>query len=253
MAFRDQQESLRARVEAQEKELAELRARLADRSVTGSPGLRTRVAAIALAAGGLVLVLLAMYLRFELTGSAGELWGIAAVMASIVFALAFVLAHVEVAGPHEALVLSGRAVRLPDGSTRAFRIAHGRTFRVPFLERVDRMDLRPFAVDVVIDGVFLRGGVRARVCARAVLELARVPTLLTHAVERFVGRERREIAEVARATLEGAARAVLTSTTKSELETEPARVTDVLRKEAEPDLEKLGLALSALSIVEVDA
>src|SRR5690606_10875901 len=65
-----------------------------------------------------------------------------------------------VCGPHEILVFSGRKHRLPDGSISNYKILHGgRGFRVPLLEKVDRMDMRLFPVEVMVQNAYSRGGI----------------------------------------------------------------------------------------------
>lgn len=96
----------------------------------------------------------------------------------------------HVVGPHEALVLSGRVRRRPDGSMVAYRVVlGGRIFRTPILEVADRLDLRPFEVSLSGSG-------------SATVRISREPGVIDRAIERFLGRPQDEIREVARTFLE---------------------------------------------------
>ena len=71
--------------------------------------------------------------------------------------------------------------------------------------------------------------------------------LLDNAIERFLGRDRREVARVATDTLEGAARGVIAAMIPDEAQ-DPERLRDALLLEVTHDLERLGLEVDTLSL-----
>jgi flotillin len=74
---------------------------------------------------------------------------------------------------------------------------------------------------------------------------------VNNAIERFLGRGREEIAQVAKETLEGHLRGVLATMTPEEVNEDRLKFADVLQDEAEQDLRKLGLHLDTLKIQHV--
>lgn len=87
--------------------------------------------------------------------------------------------------PGEALVIMGRERVRPDGSRCGYRVVTGgRVVVMPIIESVQRLDLRPF--DIEVDG------------ATARLAVSPDPPLIDHAIERFLGLPREELITVAR-------------------------------------------------------
>ena len=209
---------------------------------------------VTLVAAGVALQLVAYWLGFGMSGYLGERLGIAVATAGVLlWLLTGVLRLVEIAGPSEALVLSGRRHVQPDGRVAGYRvIVGGRVLRLPLVEAVERLDLRPMVIEPSLHGVILRGAERASLRCRAIVEIHRDMPYLSNAVERFLGRPREEIAKVAEACLEGAIRGVATALDRADFERDGLKVNDHLRAEAENDLDKLGLAIRSFAVLSVD-
>ncbi len=175
------------------------------------------------------------------------------------FAVVWLLAMVvilkrclHIAGPHEILVISGRRRVLPDGRVVGFRIlVGGRVLRIPFLERVDRMDATVMTVAFEVRRAYSRDGAPVDVSATATVKPCGAIDELTNFVERFLGRSREEIMRVARETLEGHVRAVIAMLTTTELNLDREKVAHDIREAAEADFSKLGLAAETLVLREV--
>jgi len=157
-----------------------------------------------------------------------------------------------ICAPSEILIFSGRRHRLPDGSEVGFKVLHGgRGFRVPLLENVSRMDVRLFGVEVGVANAFSRGGIPLAVHAIANVKIATDPARVRQAVERFLGLEPRQIQVVARQTLEGVLREVLSQLTPEEVNEDRLKFADTLVKNAKDDFDKLGLELDVLKVQHV--
>ena len=154
--------------------------------------------------------------------------------------------------PNEILVFSGGDHTLADGSKAGFRYKIGeRAFRVPILETVQQMDLRTIPVSIHIEGAYSKGGIPLSVHAIANVKISKEPHKVRNAIERFLGRDRGEIARVAQETLEGNLRGVLATMTPEQVNEDRLRFVDELQKDVEPDFEKLGLHLDTLKIQSV--
>jgi flotillin len=174
------------------------------------------------------------------------------VLGALVLALAVVRALVHVCRPNEVLVFAGRRHRALDGGSVGFRVVSGgRAFRIPLLERVERMDVSLLSVPMSITGAYSLGGIPLTVQAVANVKVSSDPEVLGNALERFLGHGRATIAEVARETLEGHLRGVLATMTPEEVNEDRLTFADRLSDEAGEDLRQLGLQLDTLKIQHV--
>ncbi len=157
-----------------------------------------------------------------------------------------------ICAPSEILVFSGRKHRLPDGSVIGFKVIHGgRVFRIPLLESVSRMDVRLYGVEVGVQNAFSKGGIPLTVHAIANVKVATDPRHVRQAVERFLGMDTAAIMMVARQTLEGVLREVLSQLTPEEVNEDRLKFAETLVHNAKDDFDKLGLQLDVLKVQHV--
>lgn len=160
------------------------------------------------------------------------------------------LNHVEIVGPEEILVLSGRQNLQPDGSTSGFRVVTaGRTMRYPLVEMTSRLSTRPIPYPFQIKGAYTSGGVPANLDGCAVVRVNPQAPHVFNAVERFLGRSLTEIARVARETMEGHARGIISELTLQEIAEGREAFAQLLVQESESDFEKLGLELVRVELL----
>ncbi|WP_257458266.1 flotillin family protein [Archangium lipolyticum] len=176
----------------------------------------------------------------------------AAVLLAVVVALLAAKALVHVCRPNEVLVFAGRTHRARDGGPVGFRVvAGGRAFRIPLLERMERMDVSLLSVSMTVSGAYSLGGIPLTVQAVANVKVSSEPEVLGNALERFLGHGRATITEVARETLEGHLRGVLATMTPEQVNEDRLTFADRLAEEAGEDLRQLGLQLDTLKIQHV--
>jgi flotillin len=169
------------------------------------------------------------------------------------FFIALMRSFLFIGKPNEVLIFSGRQRTLADGSSIGYRelIGGGRAFRIPILEKVDRMDLSTLPVDIQVQNAYSKGGIPLRVHAVANVKVSPNPGLIKNAIERFMGQNISEIRRVAKETLEGHLRGVLATLTPEEVNEDRLKFATALLTEAEEDFEKLGLALDTLKVQNV--
>lgn len=154
--------------------------------------------------------------------------------------------------PNEILVFSGRRHLLPDGTTSGYKILHGgRGLRMPFLETVDRMDMRLMSVEVSVHNAYSRGGIPLSVHAIANVKIASSDVGVRNAVERFLGTSPDQITTAAQQTLEGVLREVVSQLTPEEVNEDRLKFAETLVENARDDLDKLGLELDVLKVQNV--
>lgn len=178
-----------------------------------------------------------------------------AALVAFAFLLLFMLVRAFwlIARPHEALVLSGKAHVAEDGAKLGYRVVlQGRSaLRIPILERVDRMDMRLLPIDIVVQNAYSTGNIPLQIHAIANVKIHSNPVILRNAIERFLGRNVREIEAVAKQTLEGAVREVVATLTPEQVNEDRLLFAHKLIETADDDLKKLGLQLDTLKIQHV--
>lgn len=173
--------------------------------------------------------------------------------AAMLAALILVRNVLYVCPPNEVLIFSGATPRTTaDGRKVAYRIIKGgRTLRIPLLETVDSLDLSNMIIELKVKGAYSKGGIPLTVQGIANIKVPGEEPLLHNTLERFLGKSRAEIMEVARETLEGNLRGVLSSLTPEQVNQDKEAFAGRLTEEAEHDLSNLGLVLDTLKIQNV--
>jgi flotillin len=156
-----------------------------------------------------------------------------------------------ICGPNEVLIFSGTTRGL-EGKTVGYRIVKGgRSVRIPLLEKVDRVDLTNMIIEVAVTNAYSKGGIPLTVQGVANIKIAGHEPVLNNAIERFIGYTRKDIVQVAKDTLEGNLRGVLSQLTPEQVNEDKIAFAEKLLEEAEHDLSKLGLSLDTLKIQNV--
>jgi len=175
------------------------------------------------------------------------------VVALLVLAL-IISRIIYICPPNEVLIFSGghRKLAGEDGKVIGYRVVQGgRGLRIPLIEVVDRMDLTNMVIDLRVQGAYSRGGIPLNVQAVANVKVSSKTIQLANAVERFLGFTREQIMAIARETLEGNLRGVLSTLTPEELNQDREKFAGELLHEADHDLARLGLELDTLKVQSV--
>jgi flotillin len=180
-----------------------------------------------------------------------ELWGAAAAIGLLLLVLLY-RSLVQICRPNEILIFSGRDHRTDDGGSVGYRVVFGgRGLRIPVFETVSRLDVSLISVPVAVQGAYSEGGIPLNVNAIANIKVSTDKKYVGNAIERFLTKDRQEIARVVKETLEGHLRGVLATLTPEELNEDRLKFARQLEASAGPDLQKLGLELDVLKIQHV--
>ncbi len=152
--------------------------------------------------------------------------------------------------PNTAAIITGRRNR---ESERGYRtVIGGRTIRIPILEKVEYISLGNIPLDITVGNAYSRGNIPLDIQAVANVKIASDPdSTFANAIERLLGRERRQIEQVARETLAANLRGVLAQLTPEEVNEDRNAFASHLAEEAGDDFQKLGLTLDTLRIQNV--
>lgn len=154
--------------------------------------------------------------------------------------------------PNQAAVISGRTRKLGDGTTVGYRqVRGGATLVIPFLEKVEYLDLNVITVPLATSRAYTSQGVPVSVKAVANVKIKGDDQSLRAAAERFLGMPQDQFHGLIFQTLEGHLRAILGTLTVEEINNDRQSFAQKLTSEAAGDLEKMGIGLDALTIQEI--
>lgn len=153
--------------------------------------------------------------------------------------------------PSEVLIFTGSRRRIGDRFVGYRVIKGGMGIRWPMIERVDKLDLTNMVIDVAATNAYSKGGIPLTVQGMANVKVAGHEPLLNNAIERFLGKNRNEIMAIAKATLEGSLRGVLSTMTPEQVNEDRLLFAERLVAEVEQDMTALGLVVDTLKIQSV--
>ncbi|MCU0238905.1 MAG: SPFH domain-containing protein [Pyrinomonadaceae bacterium] len=154
--------------------------------------------------------------------------------------------------PNEAAVISGRRRKLADGTTVGYRLVRGgATLVIPFLEKVEYLNLNVLTVPLATQRAYTGQGVPVSVKAVANVKIKGDDESLRAASERFLAMSQDDYQSLVFQTLEGHLRAILGTLTVEEINNDRQSFAQKLTTEAAGDLEKMGIGLDALTIQEI--
>jgi flotillin len=171
---------------------------------------------------------------------------------ALLFVVLVLKQFLYVCRPNEILIFSGRRYTLEDGSEVGYRVVHGGwAFRIPILEKVDRMDLRTIPIDLAAHNAYSKGGIPLDLQAAAYVKVSSDPRKVNNAIERFLGRDPAEIRTVAKESLEGHLRGIVARMTPEEVNEDRLKFAEEMVHETTEDFDRLGLQLDTLKVQSV--
>lgn len=185
-------------------------------------------------------------------GETLAIWiGVIVVLALIL--LAFIKANLHICAPNEILIFSGKKRKLPDKTRIGYRIIKGgRGFKLPIVETVRRMSLATIPIEIGIKKALSQGIIPINVECIANIKVAGTEDEgLSNAVERFLGKTPEQISQIAKEVLEGNLRGVLATLTPEEANNKRLEFAQKVMQEARDDLQRLGLVLDTLKILNI--
>ncbi|MGB7247906.1 MAG: flotillin family protein, partial [Phormidesmis sp.] len=153
--------------------------------------------------------------------------------------------------PNEILIFAGGKQRSGDRTLGYRLVKGGSSIRTPLLEKVMRMNLTNMIIELKVSNAYSKGGIPLQVEGVANIKIAGEEPTIHNAIERLLGKPRKEIEKIAKETLEGNLRGVLASLTPEQVNEDKIAFAKSLLDEAEEDLEKLGLVLDTLQIQNI--
>lgn len=136
---------------------------------------------------------------------------------AILGVIRLVVRNYKKVSPNEALVISGKGTKTDTGKA-GFRVVQGgATFVWPVFEKAEMMPLGLIKIPVAIQNAPNKDGVPVTVESIANVKISNEQTKLMAAVERFLGKDQDEIADIIKGVLEGTLRQILGTLTLEEI------------------------------------
>ncbi len=182
-----------------------------------------------------------MFIAIGLTGAAG-FWAFVVLLRQLFYSCQ----------PSEVLIFAGLRRTTGTGQKVGYRtVRGGSALRIPLLEEVMRLDLSNMIIDLRVDNAYSKGGIPLNVSGVANIKISGDEPGIHNAIERLIGKSQDEIRHIAKETLEGNLRGVMSSLTPEQLNEDKITFARTLLEEAEDDLQKLGLVLDTLQIQNI--
>lgn len=153
--------------------------------------------------------------------------------------------------PNEVLIFAGDTRKMGQKKVGYRLVKGGSSIRKPLVERAMRMDLTNMIIDLKVANAYSKGGIPLQVNGVANIKVAGEEPTIHNAIERLLGKGRKEIEKIAKETLEGNLRGVLASLTPEQVNEDKIAFAKSLLDEAEADLQRLGLVLDTLQIQNI--
>lgn len=168
------------------------------------------------------------------------LW-VSIVILVVVLSIAFIICSYTKAGPDEAIMISGLGKR---------KILRGKAgWRLPFLQRKDKLSLKAFQVDIKTrESIPTNEFINIMVDGVANLKISSDPSLLERAFETILGMKEDDLIEQVKQVLEGNMREIIGTVGIRQLVQDRKGVAEAVKENVIPDMEKLGLELVNFNI-----
>lgn len=149
-------------------------------------------------------------------------------------------------GPNEIMVISGAGYREPK------IIQGGRVWVWEMFQRIDRLSLSVFALNVTSKKVYTFDGVAINVTGIAQIKIeAGVDSMRRSAIQQFLGKTPEQIAHVALATLEGHQRAIMGTMTVEQIYMDRKMFAEAVFHVALTDLSNMGISIVSFTLKDV--
>ena len=167
--------------------------------------------------------------------------GIALIAIVIIAILIFVSGYVK-APPDMAYIISGMKHKS--------KVVIGRaSFRFPFFERMDKLNLRLIPIDVkTSNAVPTADYININVDATVNVKISNEPDKLRLAAENFLNKPTDYVAAVAREVLEGNVREIVGKMKLEEMVSDRQKFANLVKENAEPDLAAMGLDIISFNV-----
>src|SRR5262249_11123454 len=183
---------------------------------------------------------------------------IAGAILLVLLIVMFILSRIQVAGPNEAFIVTGRkgrSIKAADGSTvtdlSGQKVVMGAAvFVMPVVQRLYKLDLSSREIPVSVAGAVSAQGIRCDADAVAIVKVGGTAEMIRPAAQRFLHQQDR-IEAFTSQVLSGALRSVVGRLTVEQIIRDRAAFSAHVAEEAESALTHQGLILDVLQLEDI--
>ncbi len=184
----------------------------------------------------------------ENLGSGVGIVFIALVVGVVLFAaVTFFAGRYKKCPPNRILVVYGKA----GGEQRAKLVHSGATFVIPVLQDHTFLSLEPMTIDIDLASALSKKNIRVGVPSTFTVAISTEPAIMNNAAERLLGLREPEIAGNARDIILGQMRLVIAMLTIEEINQDRERFLDLVNKNVNFELNKIGLEMINVNIRDI--
>lgn len=174
-------------------------------------------------------------------------WAVAAFIILIFSSVLLVITRFRRCPSDKILVIYGRV-----GTDRSSRCLHGGgAFVWPLIQDYAYLSLTPMTINIPLQNALSMQNIRINVPSTFTVGISTDPGTMHNAAERLLGLKPKEIEEMAKEIIFGQLRLTVASLTIEEINQDRERFLESIRKNVEPELNKIGLNLINVNVTDI--
>ncbi|MAT41149.1 MAG: flotillin [Anaerolineaceae bacterium] len=181
------------------------------------------------------------------TSSFFGLLGIAAFIVIVFSAILYLASRYKRCPSDKILVVYGRVD--PGKSSRCMH--GGGTIVWPLIQSYSYLSLTPITINIPLQGALSLQNIRINVPSTFTVGISTEPEIMTNAAERMLGLARADIEDMAKEIIFGQLRLTVASLTIEQINQDRESFLESVRKNVEPELNKIGLYLINVNITDI--
>ena len=166
----------------------------------------------------------------------------------LVLIVSYIGSRYKVAGANEALIVSGRRDKAPDGRKNIKVVRGGAVFVFPLFNKVGRLKLTARQINVALSDAVTRQGIKVAVQGVATFKVGADDESIRNAAERFLEASNDEVDSIVKNVLEGSLRSIVGTLTVEELNLDRQKFQQAVQDAARGDLATSGLQIDSFTI-----
>jgi flotillin len=165
-----------------------------------------------------------------------------------VLIVSYIGSRYKVAGANEALIVSGKRDRGPDGQRNLKVVRGGGIIVLPLLHKVGKLKLTARQINVNLADAVSRQGIKVAVQGVATFKIGAEDESIRNAAERFLEAQEEEVDSIVKNVLEGSLRSIVGTLTIEELNLDRQKFQQAVQDAAKGDLATSGLQIDSFTI-----
>lgn len=178
-----------------------------------------------------------------------KLWGVVAVaaVAFTVMIILFLASRYKRCPSDSVLVVYGRV-----GEGQSARCIHGGgALIIPLIQDFSYLSLTPLTINIDLKNALSMQNIRINVPSTFTVGISTAPSIMNNAAERLLGLQSNAIEDMAREIIFGQLRLTVASLTIEQINQDRESFLESIRKNVEPELNKIGLYLINVNITDI--